>query len=61
MAKSKMSGMMPAEQPPYDHRIEMRRTDGAMKMSHIVPMGKNKKMTEKAVKEMIEKMFGKGE
>ncbi len=60
MAKVKKSMPVEAmqESPPYDHRIEMRRTDGSMKMTHLMPMGKNRKGTEKTVKAMIDKMFG---
>jgi len=53
-----MKGMKEMSSPDYDHRIEMRRKDGPMQMSHTMPMGKDKKMTEKTVRMMIEKMFG---
>lgn len=56
MAKVKEG--LPMSEPDYDHRIEMRRKEGSMRMSHVLPMGKNRKDTEKRVREMIDKMFG---
>ena len=58
MAKSKVVEAMPSSEPPYDHRIEMRRKDGPMQISHTMPMGKTKGMTKKMVLSMIERMFG---
>lgn len=59
MAKksSKIMEAVPSNPVDYDHRISMHRKDGQMRMSHEMPMGKDKKATEKTVKMMIDKMF----